>query len=459
MVATTRSKSKQNAYLAFHRLPAEVLLAVIEQLLDDEPSLSSCCLVARSWVSLGRICLFRTVTVHSKKGGPDRFEEFLRFLRRADVGRHVRELTLSAPPLGFDPIQVTPLDEDADDVIYHLCTPCSIDTVWRILDYTHNLCAFNFSYLLFTASAIPKTIPTCRPALDDLAIDNCSASNKDARLFYELLCLFSDIGNLCFICGPWEPVVASTLFEARTSLPLIRKLDMYGDYQATTDGTFELLRRSKSLDGALTQILFETTSPTILPAFFSFLPEAAAHLVNLEMKAFGVFCHRPDGTPYAFRFPLLPALRRLALDVDLGLEDDLSERSSCVRNVINVYSYLLSTPSSFPVLTTFDLCVSSGSLAHQTFVHSAWRTDAWRRFGEALVALPAILIINFDLDNTPETTDTLYQGEVWSPEAMMDDFFKQHVTALWDYYCRFRATAASGQGSNQGGLGTSCEEG
>ncbi len=53
-------------------------------------------------------------------------------------------------------------------------------------------------------------------------------------------------------------------------------------------------------------------------------------------------------------------------------------------------------------------------------------------------------MINFDLDNTPETTDTLYQGEVWSTEAMMDDFFKQHVPALWDYYCRFRATAASG---------------
>ncbi len=41
----------------------------------------------------------------------------------------------------------------------------------------------------------------------------------------------------------------------------------------------------------------------------------------------------------------------------------------------------------------------------------------------------------------------------------MDDFFKQHVPALWDYYCRFRATAPSGHGSNEGGPGTSCEEG
>ncbi|KAI0690928.1 hypothetical protein C8T65DRAFT_87251 [Cerioporus squamosus] len=117
MVATTRSRAKQNAYTAFHRLPAEVLRMVIEQLLDDKLSLSFCCLVTRSWLSVGRICLFRKVAVHSKKGGLDRFDEFVRFLQRFDLGRHVQELTLSAPPLGFDPMEVTLFNEDPDEVM------------------------------------------------------------------------------------------------------------------------------------------------------------------------------------------------------------------------------------------------------------------------------------------------------------------------------------------------------
>ncbi|KAI0690929.1 hypothetical protein C8T65DRAFT_87252 [Cerioporus squamosus] len=225
---------------------------------------------------------------------------------------------------------------------------------------------------------------------------------------------------------------------------------MYAEYQATTDGTFELLRRSGSLGGALTHDQFETTFPTIVPTFFTFLPEAATHLVHLTLKAFGAFCEHPDGVPYHLRFPLLPALRRLELEVDLDPDEDLPKRGHLARNAINVYTYLLSTPSSFPVLTTFDLCVSNGPVALQAFVYSAHMTDAWRRFGMALVALPATFIINFELADIPEKTGAFGRETDQTTEQLMDHFFEQHVPALWQYYCRFRDWQAAGYVCNSG---------
>ncbi|TFK91073.1 hypothetical protein K466DRAFT_563166 [Polyporus arcularius HHB13444] len=449
MVATTRSRSKQDANSALPRLPAEVLLMAIEQLLDDKPSLSSCCLVARSWLSLGRICLFRRVTIYSEKGGPDRFHDFLCFLQRCDVGRYVRELTLSAPPGGFDPMQ------DSDEVLYQRCTPCSVDTMQRTLSHICSLRELNVSHLLLTATSevvAAESIPARgRPTLDYLSIEGCSAHNQDAGLLYELICMFSDIGTLEFTCGPWKPVVASTLFGERTTLPLIRKLDMYGEYQATTDGTFELLRRSGSLEGALTQLEFVTIFSTILPAFFSFIPDAATHLVTLNLMAFGVFCEHRDGTPYPLRLPLFPALRRLGLDIEIDSDDAITDSSDYVRNAVNVYADLLSTSSSFPVLNIFRLYVSDSSLALRTFNHSAERTDAWRRFGEALIALPAISSIRFDFADVVKKRRLLERLEHRRrAQGLLMKFFEQHIPALWHYDCRVCGTAPAGQGKNPG---------
>ena len=292
MVATTRNKTKEKAWSVFRSFPPEVLAMVIEQLSDDKASLSACCLVSHYWLSIGQPYLFRRAKVCSTKDGPDIFDTFFRFLQRSGIGIHIRRLTLTAPPLDFDPAVVVPLDENADYLVSEYCAPCSIDLVLGILGQTNRLRHLNLHLLKFNApSSYLENIPTPNSTLDYLSIQDCTAVQEDVKLFYDIICVFADIGTLSFTCGPWaEAIPAGALFSERSRLPLIHKLDMYGDYDATTNGTLELLRRSGSLDGALTEIEFDTTVEVIAIRFMVFLPEAATHLVYLNLQAFCAFC-------------------------------------------------------------------------------------------------------------------------------------------------------------------------
>ncbi len=158
-----------------------------------------------------------------------------------------------------------------------------------------------------------------------------------------------------------------------------------------------------------------------------------------------------DGTPYPLRLPLFPALRRLGLDIEIDSDDTITDSSDYVRNAVNVYADLLSTSSSFPVLNIFRLYVSDSSLALRTFTHSAERTDAWRRFGEALLALPAMSTIRFDFADVVKKRRLLERLEHRRrAQGLLMKFFEQHIPALWHYDCRVCGTAAAGQGKNPG---------
>ncbi|RPD71400.1 hypothetical protein L226DRAFT_573887 [Lentinus tigrinus ALCF2SS1-7] len=432
MVATTRRKAKENACLVFHRFPPEVLLMVLEQLSDDKSSLLSCCLVSHFWLSAGRSFLFRTVTIHSKKDGPDNFDAFLRFLTRSGVGKHIWGITLSAPPLP----EVTSPDEDMDAFVSAHYTPCSIDTVFRILHHTFCLRHLALQLLRLTstsASSISSPSHPHRPTLDCLSFDDC-VSDEDVRPLFDLICLFADIGTLTIAYGPSvKAVPEGTLFGQRRCLPLIHRLEMYGENEATTYGTFELLRRSGSLDRALTQIELETTLGNVLTPFLTFLPEAATHLVHLNLIASNVFYEPPYDISYPPPFPFFPALRRLELDIDLDADSYPPLCSRYVHRVIDVYADLLSTPSSFPVLSRLDFHIDPGTLAPEILEYSAhWPIPVWHRLDEALMALPSIEMIIFELKDIPESMrgplDPLVNRTTGS---FVHYFFSRHMPAMY----------------------------
>ena len=143
----------------------------------------------------------------------------------------------------------------------------------------------------------------------------------------------------------------------------------------------------------------------------------------------------PDPTvdrPFPFRFPFFPALRRLSLDMDLDIDIDVPTCSVYIGNIVNVYAQLLSASSSFPVLYRLDFPIAHSLLAPAVFNYSASLVAAWPRLGEALVALPAITSINFELADVPADQRGMLDPIVdWRIGDKMDNFFRLHVPALY----------------------------
>ncbi len=97
-----------------------------------------------------------------------------------------------------------------------LYAPCSLDTVRGVLTCMPNLREVELRYLLFITESETPSYFTSRPfTIQYLIVENFSAVNKDVSTFFDLICLFSDIENFGFTCGPWEVIPGAVSYRCR----------------------------------------------------------------------------------------------------------------------------------------------------------------------------------------------------------------------------------------------------
>ena len=279
------------------QLPTEVHLLIIEELGEDKKSLSSCSLVCRSWLAVSRRCLFRVIQVSSTKDGSraGRFDLFLQVLENSssltdNAGKYVRRLTVKGevPEVSDDPLE----DEEAT---YVLWVPLPLETLARIISSMPHLQHLTLERLLFFRCHPPNQgldALTLR-ALEVLNIYHCSSITRDISHLLDVVCMFSEVKQWTVHCGPWALLPDSQLVRSRRSLPLIHSVDYESGYEACTEQINELLRKSGSLNGTLTEITFQAYQEEDAAPFFAFLPEAAHNLVKLDIQIFATAADYP----------------------------------------------------------------------------------------------------------------------------------------------------------------------
>ena len=194
------------------RLPSELHCMVIDQLSDDKESLASCSLVSRAWTSPSRVQLFREVTLSASAEHPSRFTDFLRFLQITDastsrVGRYIVDL-------GFEGL-IPEYNEYRDDMgkVYKQYMPLSLDTLRSLLHLLPRIGGLYFHHILFIdlsrdlEAACDDEACDTNPALNALSIANCSAPSMSLQVFSKVVSMFSEIGDLTVVSGPWESTV------------------------------------------------------------------------------------------------------------------------------------------------------------------------------------------------------------------------------------------------------------
>ena len=104
----------------------------------------------------------------------------------------------------------------------------------------------------------------------------------DARHFFAVLSLFSEVHVLCVNSGPWRFDQASLV----PRLPVVPRLVLGGARLDCVTAFYESLRSSASLSGPLKSIRFTGFTRDEVEAFFYFAQNAGPHLVDLELDIY-----------------------------------------------------------------------------------------------------------------------------------------------------------------------------
>ena len=116
-----------------------------------------------------------------------------------------------------------------------------------------------------------------------LHIEGCSSRGLDARHFFAVLSLPSEVHVLCVDGGPWRFDQVSLI----PRLPVVRGL-VLGALEESDCATafYESLRSSGSLSEPLKSIRFTGVTRDEVGAFFDFAQNAGPHLVDLELDIY-----------------------------------------------------------------------------------------------------------------------------------------------------------------------------
>ncbi|KAI0754448.1 hypothetical protein C8Q80DRAFT_1266076 [Daedaleopsis nitida] len=478
-------------------VPPELQLMVIDELRGDSNTLSACSLVSKTWLSPSRAHLFRTISLTARKDTSEQFTDFLHFLQKlpklvlgSDIPQYVEELAFYGEPIEPDGLEPPEEDWHADcddpDHMTECHVPLCISTVFAYVRILPRLNTLDFYHVLLRDGPLPAfssvssearmstqnaqsanfgaspapSVPThdsgvkeysvTLPELRCLRFIDCSAPRYDLRILLVVVSLFSSIGQLSIVDGTWETVLEMDYVLAQTfptgRLPPVNWLRLI-DASADWPEALEVGLRKQAAQGTPLRILDVKAHYNLSYFFSDDLPALTSHhLVQLTVYMFDHVCTHPESfpLPWDLVLPNLPSLTTLQLDLHCQLITGVitkEQRPQHMRNAIRVYSSLLASSTSLdrlPLLSTVTFDIHDAVIAYRVLREGARESCVWKDFGDALVALPSLAVVQFILIDSDESV-----GPDEEMRQHVDGFVEKFIPQLIDDPQR-----PAGEGSN-----------
>ena len=203
------------------RLPPELQFIIIDYVLDDKATLSSCSLVCSQWLPPSRKHLFKDVVIKTANHlSPDPLSDFLRIVERSGevnpewtIGPYVAHFELDGRLMSQRP--------DVGDPV----VTCTLDVLRALLSRLSHLASLCLRKCVIfdDTPQEPNMEQGQRPCfeLHELTISECSGPDEDPRHLLALISIFSSIGSLTvhrwgqwtweifppFLLVPFSPII------------------------------------------------------------------------------------------------------------------------------------------------------------------------------------------------------------------------------------------------------------